>query len=431
VTQRAAGEPAHGFRRGSRLYWRIWLAVLVSIAVATIATVTVLHLLSDRGERFNPRAFVQIGRVLPRADAGADAQRAALEQLRHKLGADLALFARDGTPIAATTGWASDGDDDFVVPIRRVAFTHRLPDGRLLIAQRPRGPATRPTPIGGGTWLVLIAVAVGVGAYPVVRRLTRRLERLQESVERLGRGDFAARVEVHGHDEVAQLAASFNRAVERIEALVAANRSLLANASHELRSPLARVRMAIELLNGDARPALKRELERDIAELDTLIDEILLASRLDSQGAEALALEDVDLTALAAEECARAGAKLDAAPIVLRGDPRLLRRLLRNLLDNARRYGGDAPVEVGLARGTDGRAELTVCDRGPGVADHERERIFEPFYRARGTAEAAGGVGLGLALVRSIAQRHGGSVACLARDGGGSCFLVRLPIADS
>jgi signal transduction histidine kinase len=265
-----------------------------------------------------------------------------------------------------------------------------------------------------------------VGAYPVVRRTTRRLERLQTSVEALGAGDLAARVKVEGRDEVAALASSFNRSAERIERLVGAHKSLLANASHELRSPLARIRMAVEMLKPDARPELRAELERDIAELDALVDEILLASRLDA-GPALDAREPVDLLALAAEECARLDAVLDGEPVTVPGDPRLLRRLIRNLLENARRYGAGSAIEVGVRRVGD-RAELGVCDRGPGVPEPERERIFEPFYRPAGAREREGGVGLGLALVRQIARRHGGEASCRARDGGGSCFTVLLPV---
>src|SRR6266436_5722454 len=115
--------------------------------------------------------------------------------------------------------------------------------------------------------LALLALAVGVGAYPVVRRLTRRLERLQQGVESLGAGDLGVRVQVEGADEIGRLAESFNRAAARIEDLVGSHKALLANASHELRTPLARIRMAIELMKQSADPARKRELEQDIAEL--------------------------------------------------------------------------------------------------------------------------------------------------------------------
>jgi signal transduction histidine kinase len=107
------------------------------------------------------------------------------------------------------------------------------------------------------------------------------------------------------------------------------------------------------------------------------------------------------------------------------GDERLLRRALRNLLENARRYGA-GEIEVFVERAGTG-ARLSVCDRGPGVPEAFRERIFEAFFRLPGHAEREGGVGLGLSLVRQIAERHGGSVRCEAREGGGSCFVVTLP----
>jgi two-component system, OmpR family, sensor histidine kinase RstB len=280
----------------------------------------------------------------------------------------------------------------------------RLEDGRWLAARAPhRGP-----PGIGLAVLALILAAIAVGAYPVVRRLTSRLERLQRGVTALGEGDLAARVKVEGRDEVARLAEAFNLAAVRIEQLVGANRQLLAAASHELRTPLARIRMAVELMKERADPERKRSLEQDIAELDGLIDEILLASRLEA-GTGLEAEETVDLLALAAEEAARYDVQVTGESLTLRGDVRLLRRMVRNLLENARRHGAP-PVTLSLR----GR-ELAVCDAGPGVPAAERERIFEPFYRG------ARGSGLGLSIVRQIARRHGGEVRCE-----GNCFVVRL-----
>jgi signal transduction histidine kinase len=268
-----------------------------------------------------------------------------------------------------------------------------------------------------------LAVAVGIGAYPLARRLTRRLERLRAGVEGLGGGDLGARVPVEGRDEVAALARSFNHAADRIEGLLQAQRTLLASASHELRTPLTRIRMALEL-EPSARPETRARLEADIAELDVLIGELLLASRLET--VERLdPLEDLDLLGLAAEEGARAGVEVSGQPVVLRGDARLLRRLVRNLLENAQRHGAP-PVEVSVAA-AGGRAWVRVCDRGPGVQDGERDRIFAPFYRPPGASTGGAGVGLGLSLVRQIARRHGGEARCLPRDGGGTCFEVDLP----
>ena len=256
--------------------------------------------------------------------------------------------------------------------------------------------------------------------------MTGRLAALKQGVERFGAGQLSHRVEVTGQDEVAAVAASFNQAAARIEALVRSHQSLLANASHELRSPLARMKMAISMIDGvpaAQRAALQREIHTNIAELDALVEEVLLASRLDAS-AEGPARDSVDLLALAAEEAARVQADLDGEAVCVLGDERLLRRALRNLLENARRYGSDE-VSV-LLRQQGSQVELRVCDRGPGVPDHLRERIFEAFYRLPGHAEQAGGVGLGLSLVRQIAQRHGGSVRCEARAGGGSCFVMAL-----
>jgi signal transduction histidine kinase len=173
-----------------------------------------------------------------------------------------------------------------------------------------------------------------------------------------------------------------------------------------------------------ADPALKAGAERDLAELDALIGELLEASRLEAQGAARA--EEVDLLALVAEEAARIGADVEGAPIVLRGDARLLRRLTRNLLENARRHGKGSPVEARVGKDGAAGARLSIADRGPGVPEPERERIFEPFYRPPGGAEAGEGYGLGLALVRQIARAHGGDVRCRPREGGGTVFEVTL-----
>jgi signal transduction histidine kinase len=295
----------------------------------------------------------------------------------------------------------------------------------------------------GFFWMLgLIGLAVALGLYPVVRRLTQRLEGLQRSVQRWGEGDLSVRVPVQGDDEVADLSERFNAAATRIEALMASQKSLLANASHELRSPLARIRMGLELMNVPAaEPAAlarsRAEILRNMAELDQLIDEILLASRLDAKEADIGTVEAVDLVGLCAEECARVGASFDVpeglAQLEVSGVAKLLRRMVRNLLENARRYGAvspetsqDAGIVLSLKRQVQ-QVLIEVGDRGPGVPLEYRERIFEPFFRLPGASERVGGVGLGLSLVKSIAERHGGRVRCADRPGGGACFEVSLP----
>lgn len=412
-----------------RLYWKIWLAILATVALFALLAVTAWRLLGERPTPPNVTGFAEVAsELLPPADAPQDAQVAALERWHQRLGADLALYGRDGAPLAATHAdfgsvrLPADARDHHVHTARGSALVLPLPDGRTLLMRRPGRP---PPPPGPALTFALLALAVGIGAYPVVRRLTRRLERLQTGVTEWGAGNLAARVEVRGRDEVAQLAAAFNEAAARIEQLVGVHRSLLANASHELRSPLTRIRLGIELLASDPSPERRAGLARDIGELDQLIDEILLASRL--EGGVPLERERIDFRALVAEECERAEATLQAVPSELQGSARLLQRLVRNLLDNALRHGGGrAEVEL---RAQPGQVELDVLDRGPGVEEGERERVFEPFYRVRGASEARGGVGLGLSLVRQIARQHGGEVVCLPRTGGGSVFRVTLPRA--
>ena len=287
--------------------------------------------------------------------------------------------------------------------------------------------------------LILVAVlfvAVAAGAYPVVRRLTRRLELLKRGVEAFGAGDLAQRVDASGRDEVAAVAVTFNQAAGRIETLVRSHQNLLANASHELRSPLARLKMAVAMyadMPEAQRAGLKHEIDTNVAELDALVEEVLLASRLDASAV----LETggpFDVLGMAAEEAARVGAEVEALGDVgqahVPGSERLVRRALRNLLENARRYGG-SQISVQVLALPSGAVQWRVCDRGPGVPPALRERIFEPFFRLPGHAEREGGVGLGLSLVRQIAQRHGGAVHCEARDGGGSCFVLRLPAGAS
>ena len=405
-----------------RLYLRIYLAVLASLLVFALAAGFLWRQLDEGGPAGH--AFAMVGTLaqnaLPPVAASRAEHQSGLERLAANLRADVSLYAADRTSLAVVgaplpaperPGWLRRWDGP-------PAWAVVLPDGRWLIARLPR--EHRHPALGLFAALTLIALAVGVGAYPVVRRLTRRLERLQQGVEALGAGALSARVAVDGGDEVARLAASFNRAAARIEDLVGAHKALLANASHELRTPLARIRMGIELIEKGADPRRKLELARDIAELDALIDEVLLASRLDATR-ETGAQEDVDLLALAAEECARYEAvELDGQPLTLRGDPRLLRRMLRNLLENAKRHGAP-PIEVKIS-GTDTSAQVLVCDRGTGIPEAERERVFEPFYRRSGASESAG-AGLGLALVRQIARRHGGEAVC-----DGNCFRVTVPM---
>lgn len=422
-----------------RLYLRIYLAVLGSLLVfALLAGIAAMTLRSiDEDDR---RSFFDMGREIAERLLASDRGPAALQtelNFWHQLtGFSLVLMSAKGEAIVEAGAFPLEIAREIrrrggmVPPWRGRGRLNwmRLKDGRRLVALRPEGSFNWLHHWRWPAALLGIALAVGVAAFPVVRHLTRRLERLQQGVTAFGEGDLSARVAISGSDEIARLAETFNASAARIEELLNAHRSLLANASHELRSPLSRLRMAVESLDAGGRPDASAEIKRNIAELDALVEEILLASRLQAGAAQDMRLESVDLVGLLAEECAPFGAELTAPSgtmPVLRADARLLRRLFRNLLENAARHGGGAP-EVSVAHQAT-EAQIDVCDRGPGVPEDEREKIFEPFYRLRNMPESAGGAGLGLALVRQIAERHGGRVRCLPRAGGGACFRVTLP----
>ncbi|MFG6457748.1 HAMP domain-containing sensor histidine kinase [Roseateles sp. BYS96W] len=473
------------------LYVRIYLTLVALLLAFAFGSAWLFqrHIEQERGnaeqsagERLNALAAL-LKLALPPVTSPRKAQAEAFEDWGGRLRMPVALEGPDGKLIATTPLFLRRVDDP-----GSVVVSAPLGDGRSLETVRsmrppnaPQGPGAsaagqdgrppfgrgegpvsvplaapaselRPRQEDGpwnGPWLhrpvspgapavstlaivmLLLFVGVAAGAYPVVRRLTRRLEALKRGVEKFGAGQLHHRVDDSGRDEVAAVATSFNQAAERIETLLRSHQTLLANASHELRSPLARLKMAFAMLE-DAAPAqrerLGREIDVNIGELDALVEEVLLASRLEA-GSSVGETHPVELLALGAEEAAHAGVNFEPETDHARvdGQERLLRRALRNLLDNARRYGGP---EVGLSLQTvPGGFEFVVADRGPGVPEELRERIFEPFYRLPGHAEIAGGVGLGLSLVKQIAERHGGNVRCLPRDGGGSRFILFLPAA--
>lgn len=441
------------------LWLRIYLALVAVLLVFALGLAALVHRQWNAEREQAQRALDDrleamaelLAPSLPAPDAPPAEMQRALHRWGQQLRAPLALEAADGTRLATSARF----ERREAVGAAEAPYVYGLSDGRRLLVLRPLRPGWRPgdAPESGagrdgasgrpplppyllGTGVPALIVlglmlfgAVAVAAWPVARQLTRRLETLKGGVERFGQGHLAQRVPEEGRDEVAQLAASFNAAAARIEQLVLSHRSLLANASHELRSPLARLRMALALRDEARSPQLDAEVQRNLQELDGLIDEVLLASRLEA-GAQPLTPVSVDLVGLCAELAAQHGVELGEMPAqaFAQADERLLRRALRNLLENALRYGRDGQRlelhEAPLCW------QLRVLDHGPGVPEALRMRIFEPFFRLPGHAEMAGGVGLGLALVKQIAEAHGGRVSVSPREPqaeGGSVFELSLP----
>lgn len=452
----------------SRLFWRLYLTVLACLLLFALLVGLSVKVFADPDEDDRRDEIIEqlVSDAIP-ADLPAEQLTSLLARWRDRIGLDFTLYAVDGTvlgtagePLPAPdaeriAGVLRDGRNWQRLDYRQWIVFLPLEGDRVLasVSRKNRGNWAGPAVPFAVVLAVLglIGLAVAIVAYPSARRITRRLESLQASVDAFGRGDLAARASIKGKDDIAQLAVHFNQSADRIAGLLRAQKSLLANASHELRSPLARIRMAVTLFNEPELPAEQRvkassELLLNVSELDELVDEVLTASRLDASQAGASspgteqAWEVFDLGGLVAEECARLDLEPDVTALECHGDRKLLRRLVRNLLENALRYGATgndadskaAGIRVTLRSLQDPASiEFSVCDRGPGVPVDEAERIFEPFYRVKGASERAGGVGLGLSLVRQIARHHDGSVRCEPRDGQGSCFKVSLPLTSA
>jgi signal transduction histidine kinase len=410
-----------------RLFWKVYLTLLAGLVGAVFAMGTLWWTF---GESPRQRLGTMRERVAAQStvltEATGPAVEEAVKDLGDALGADIALYAPGGALLAARGDRAAlIGSNGDVHP--RFVMRFELAQGRTLLLSPLGQPVTRL--LGIASLALTVIAGVGLAAFPVATRLTRRLERLRAVATRWGDGDLNARVTEEGQDEVAAVARAFNGAAERVDALLAAQRTLLANASHELRSPLARLRMAVDLWATRPDGPAREEVVRNLSEIDALVEEILLSSRLDHAAPGLGHLAPVDLLGLAAEEAIRVGAEVEGDPAEIVGDEVLLRRLLRNLLENGVRHG-KPPVRIRV-EARDEAARVTVTDDGPGIAPEERARVFEPFYRPSGRGEAAGGWGLGLALVRQIAERHGGTATCREADDGRSRFVVWLRSAQA
>jgi signal transduction histidine kinase len=441
-----------------RLFWQIYtsflLVALLSLGAAGLALRFVVNRSLRVGDAGRAAAALLVD-GLPDPVADPAGFRRALAGRASGLGLHLSLWSAKGRLLGRVGAALPAPPEGCREPLVRTArgapgLCLRLPDGRwVAVASEPA--AAQGLALRGFGLLGAVLGAVAVGCYPLARRISGRLERLRDGVEDFGGGALQRRVAVEGDDEVAALARAFNEAAARVDALIAGQRRVLAHASHELRSPLARLQVAIALLDEEdvedveagegapssaaeaparraARAAALAMARRELDELNALIEDVLLASRLRGGALLPPRPEAVELWALCEGLADEAGARLDGGPaLAVAADPRLLRRALANLLQNAARYGAP-PVALGWSA-VDGSALLWVQDAGAGVPEAERARIFEPFYQAPGRAEGEGGVGLGLSLVDEIARHHGASVWVEAAVGGGARFVLRWPLA--
>jgi two-component system, OmpR family, sensor kinase len=326
----------------------------------------------------------------------------------------------------------------------------RSDDGSLLAVYQPNRP--------GFPWHFVVPLGLGVltlvGAASVwfSRRLVRPLGELAAAARRFGSGDTSARARLSRDDELGEVGRAFDDMAGRTEAMLQAQRQLMADVSHELRTPLARIRVALELVVEDpvaARDVLV-DVGSDLDEIDQLIEDILVTARLDSElpplRRQPLAVAELARRAVAGFTARHPGRQLHhpAAPpehaaALVDCDAVLLRRALDNLLDNAAKYSDDtSPVMLTLVAGAsapDGgdaapRVVFEVRDLGVGMSAEDLRRAFTPFWRADASrTRHTGGVGLGLPLARRIARAHGGELTLSSTPGRGTTARLELPLA--
>ncbi|OGR16357.1 MAG: hypothetical protein A2X81_13205 [Desulfobacterales bacterium GWB2_56_26] len=280
--------------------------------------------------------------------------------------------------------------------------------------------------------LIIIAV-IFTGAYFLIRRILAPLATLHDATRKIAQGDLGHAVQVSGNGELAKLADSFNDMVRRLREMIAAKEQLLRDVSHELRSPLTRIKVLLEMVEPRERA---EQIASDIRELEELITGILETAR-DVHNLDRLKMEEVDLRELVAEVIDRQGIRAQEVELAgpegsvrVRLDRHLFTRVIDNLLVNALTHGqpADGPVRVRVAE-ENGSVLLAVTDSGPGIAEQDLPHLMEPFYRAdKSRSREKSGFGLGLSLCRTIVEAHGGELVLTSRPGQGAEALVRLPL---
>jgi signal transduction histidine kinase len=347
---------------------------------------------------------VPLDRIVVAANWGPIADRRVFHALRN-------LSAREGV-----------GEEQFLISPFQVGL--RQPDGRWRVVAPQRTLA-----LGGWersvlAWYVLSALAAAPGAYLLARVLSRPTRLLARAAERLGRDPQGPPLAVKGSPEIAVAVAAFNEMQGRLKRYVDDRTAMVAAVAHDLRTPLTRLRFRIE----SAPEEQRLKMQADIEQMEQMISATLAFVRDSTRPGKRTRLELSSLLEALCDEMAETGADTEAAgdKVVVEGDPMALRRLFSNLLENAVKFGGRARARVFREAG---HAVVEIADDGPGIPAAEVERVFEPFYRGEPSrSRKTGGIGLGLAVVRSIARGHGGDVMLTNRNGGGLTARVQLPL---
>jgi signal transduction histidine kinase len=331
---------------------------------------------------------------------------------------------RVGRIIRDRAAAAGIGDEEhFLIAPFKVGVLQ--PDGRWRVVQTQEPIGLSDWQQRWALWFVLSGLVVSPAAWYFARRLSRPIQVFAEAAERLGRDPRAPPLELRGPAEIGAAARAFNEMQQRLQRYVEDRTAMVGAIAHDLRTPLTRLRFRIESLPEDQRAKYASDLDQ----MEAMITATLAFVRDATRPGERTPLELSSLVESLCDELAETGVAAEAEAgekVVLEGDPMSLRRMIANLLDNAIKFGGRARARV-FRQGA--HAVVEIEDDGPGIPAEDTERVFEPFYRREPSrSRQTGGIGLGLAVVRSIARGHGGDVRLINRPGGGMTARVELPL---
>lgn len=357
-----------------------------------------------------------------RAEPPEDAQPASWREpyLRFLMNS---LSKRVGQPVAASR---EEIQEDKWFWVSLPAGSSHLSVGFSYSRIGPRPIPALLASLAGGALLTLLA------AWWLARRATRPLQRLQEAATSLGRGQTPERLPETGPREIAALSRRFNEMAKQVEDLLAARTVLLAGVSHDLRTPLARLRLAVEMLVRKPSAELVAQVEGDIGAMDRLIADVLtLARGFGHEARQTVVLRELLTDLVGTTPGAPERVQIDMVDITLEVPAGALRRILANLLENALRYGGGQSVTL-RAEMTDGSCRIGVLDRGPGIPAADQEAVFRPFFRLEASRNVStGGSGLGLAIVRQLASAQGWEVSLQDRPGGGLAVWLQIALPSA
>lgn len=306
------------------------------------------------------------------------------------------------------------------------AAARQLDDGRWVVVRSTPEPFPTDWQLRTSLWLLAGFLVVAPAGYLFARRITAPLKRFAEAAETLGRDPHAPQMTLTGPAEIGAAAHAFNEMQTRLKRYIDDRTAMVGAISHDLRTPLARIKFKIE-----AAPApLRASVLADLQQMEQMIGGVLAFIRDEGRPRQRERLDLLSLVECVADDAAMLGGDVEieeqSEPVTVDGDPVALQRLFGNLVDNAVKYGGGARIQV---RREGSQAAVAIADSGPGLKPEELERVFQPFYRSdvsRNLDKA--GVGLGLPIARSAARAHGGDVE-LSSEGSGLTAVVTLPLA--